>query len=83
MSKRFVSCVVDLILVAIVAELIFAGLLQVTVNSTFYNDAAAKLEEEISYYEKWTEETSDPLSLTKQAKLSLTVCSMHKEEAVC
>lgn len=57
MSKRFVSCVVDLILVAIVAELIFAGLLQVTVNSTFYNDAAAKLEEEISYYEKWTEET--------------------------
>lgn len=56
-SKRFVCCVIDLILVALFAELIFLGLFQITKNTSAYNAAEATVNDEIAYYEMLTEET--------------------------
>lgn len=57
MSKRFVGCVIDFIIVALFAELVFMGLLQITVNTSAYSAAEATVDEEIAFYEKLTEET--------------------------
>lgn len=57
MSKRFVCCVIDLILVALLAELIFMGLFQITQNTSAYSAAKATVKDEIAYYESLTEET--------------------------
>lgn len=57
MSKRFVCCVIDMVLVALVAELIFMGLLQITRSTPAYTDATTTINEEIEYYERLTEQT--------------------------
>ena len=57
MSKRFVCCVIDMVLVVLVAELIFMGLLQITRSTPAYNNATAAINEEIEYYERLTEQT--------------------------
>lgn len=57
MGKRFVCCVIDLILVAILAELVFMGIFQITKNTALYNEATKTINEEIAYYEDLTEET--------------------------
>ena len=57
MSKRFVCCVIDMVLVALVAEIIFMGLLQITRSTPAYNNATAAINEEIEYYERLTEQT--------------------------
>lgn len=57
MSKRFVCCVVNLILVAFLAELIFVGLFQITKNSSDYKEAQSTITEEIAYYEELTKDT--------------------------
>lgn len=57
MSKRFVCCVIDMVLVALVAELIFMGLLQITRSTPAYTNATAAINEEIEYYERLTEQT--------------------------
>ena len=57
MSKRFVCCVIDMVLVALVAELIFMGLLQITRSTSAYNNATTAINEEIEYYERLTEQT--------------------------
>ena len=57
MSKRFVCCVIDLVLVALVAELIFMGLFLITKNTDAYRDATSAISDEIEYYESLTEKT--------------------------
>ena len=57
MSKRFVCCVIDLVLVALVAELIFMGVIQITRNTSAYTDATTAINDEIEYYERMTEDT--------------------------
>ena len=56
-SKRFAACVIDMVLVAFVAELLFMGLLQITKNSEAYKAAEDTIAEEIAYYEELTEDT--------------------------
>ncbi len=56
-SKRFVCCVIDMIIIALAAELIFAGLFQITKNTPAYADASSTVMEEIAYYEELTEST--------------------------
>ncbi len=56
-SKRFVCCVIDLILVALLSALIFKGLFAITENSGRYKDAEVALSDEIAYYETLTEGT--------------------------
>lgn len=56
-SKRFVCCVIDLLLIAILAEGIFAGLFLITKNSAAYIAAESTIEDEIEYYEALTENT--------------------------
>lgn len=56
-SKRFVCCVIDFILVALVAELIFTGLFQIAKNTSAYTDASSSVKDEIAYYEQLTEDT--------------------------
>ena len=57
LSKRFVCWAIDFILVALVAGVIFSGLFQITQNTSAYKAAKQTVDEEISYYEKLTEET--------------------------
>ena len=57
LSKRFVACVIDLVLVALLAEGIFAMAFQIAKSSSAYTEAAEALTEEISYYEDLTEGT--------------------------
>lgn len=57
MSKRFVCCVIDMILVAILAELVFMGLFKITQNTALYNGAMETIDEEIAYYEDLTKDT--------------------------
>ena len=57
LSKRFVACVIDLFLVALIAEGIFAGAFQITKSTSAYTAAEAVLDSEISYYEDLTEDT--------------------------
>jgi len=57
MSKRFVCCVIDMILVALLAELVFMGLFQITQSTSAYSAAKATVKDEIAYYESLTEET--------------------------
>ena len=46
-----------MIIIALAAELIFAGLLQITKNTPAYADASSTVMEEIAYYEDFTEAT--------------------------
>ena len=57
MSKRFVCCVIDMLLVAILAELVFMGAINITYQSSAYKEAVATIDEEIEYYESLTERT--------------------------
>ena len=57
LSKRFVCCVIDLILVALLAEGIFAGLFAITKNTPAFTSAETILNDEIAYYESMTEKT--------------------------
>lgn len=56
-SKRFVCFVIDLVLVALLAEGIFAGAFVITKSTSAYTEAAKILDEEIAYYEDLTEKT--------------------------
>lgn len=56
-GKRFVCWVTDMILVALLAELLFMGLLPITQNTGRYRAAEKTVAEEIAYYEQLTEET--------------------------
>lgn len=57
LSKRFVCWVIDLILVALLAEVIFVGAFQITQNIPAYKGAQNTINDEITYYEELTEET--------------------------
>lgn len=57
LSKRFVCCVIDMILVALLAEITFLGIFQFTKNTSAYKEAEQTVADEIAYYEKLTEET--------------------------
>lgn len=57
MGKRFVCCVVDMILVAIVAELIFFGSFRIATNTKAYKDATEAVNEEVAYYNELTKQT--------------------------
>lgn len=54
MGKRFVACVVDMLLVVFVAAVIFSGIFAITKSTDSYKKAAATVEEEISIYEELT-----------------------------
>lgn len=56
-SKRFVCWVIDLILVALLAEVIFLGAFQITQSTSAYKDAQKTINDEIDYYEELTKET--------------------------
>ncbi len=56
-SKRFACWATDLIIVALVAELIFTGLFQIVQGTAAYRAAENDLNAEIAYYESFTEET--------------------------
>ncbi len=56
-GTRFVACVTDMLLVALVASLLFAGLFRITVSTNAYKDAEATSALEIDYYESLTERT--------------------------
>ena len=56
-AKRFVCCVIDLLLIGILAEAIFAGLFLITKGSAAYIAADSTIEDEIKYYETLTAET--------------------------
>lgn len=56
-STRFVCCVTDMLLVALVASLLFAILLPITRGTQAYKDAEATALAEIDYYESLTEKT--------------------------
>lgn len=56
-GKRFVCWVTDMILVALLAELLFVGLLPITQNTGRYQAAEKTVADEIAYYEQMTEET--------------------------
>jgi len=56
-SKRFVACIIDLLLVAILAEVLFLGLFRIAQNTAAYRNAQATVDDEISYYEQLTDET--------------------------
>ena len=56
-GRRFVCCVIDLLLVALVAELIFAGAFAITKSTPAYIEAQEKIKDEIDYYQQLTEET--------------------------
>lgn len=57
LSKRFVCRVIDLILVALLAEVVFMGLFLITQSTSAYKEAELTVDEEIAYYEKLTEGT--------------------------
>lgn len=57
LSKRFVCWVIDFVLVALIAGVIFAGLFQITQNTSAYNAAKEAVNDEIAYYEQLTKET--------------------------
>ena len=57
LSKRFVCCVIDMILVALLSELIFMGLFGITKSTVAYREAKESISEEIAYYEALTEKT--------------------------
>ena len=57
MRKRFVSCVIDMLIVIFLASCLFLGLFGITKNSAGYKDSMSIVESEIKYYEKLTEET--------------------------
>ena len=57
MGKRFVCCVIDLILVAILAEIVFMGAFKITQNTTLYNGAMETIDKEIAYYEDLAKDT--------------------------
>lgn len=56
-SKRFACWVTDMILVALLAELLFIGFFQITQNTQRYKDARRTVADEIAYYEQLTEKT--------------------------
>lgn len=56
-TRRFVCCVIDLLLIAILAEAIFAGSFLITKSSAAYIAADSAIEDEIRYYETLTAET--------------------------
>lgn len=56
-SKRFVCWVIDLILVALLAEVLFLGAFQITQNTSAYKKAQQSINDEIAYYEELTKDT--------------------------
>ncbi len=56
-SKRFACWVVDMILVALLAELLFMGAYPLIQNTQQYKSAESTLADEIAYYEQLTEKT--------------------------
>lgn len=56
-SKRFACWVADMILVALLAELLFMGAFPIARNTQQYKAATSTLAEEIAYYEQLTEKT--------------------------
>ena len=57
MSKRFVCCVIDMLLVGLLAELIFMGAINITYQSSAYKEAVATIDREIKYYDSLIAET--------------------------
>lgn len=57
MSKRFVCCVIDMLLVGLLAELIFMGAINITYSSSAYKEAVAAVGREVEYYEDLTADT--------------------------
>ena len=57
LSKRFVCFVIDFILVALIAGVVFSGLFQITENTSAYKASKKTVEDEIAYYEQFTKET--------------------------
>ncbi len=57
MSRRFVAGVIDMILVALLAGLIFSVAFGFTARSGGYKNAEATVQDEIAYYERFTEDT--------------------------
>jgi len=56
-SKRFVCWVTDMVLVALLAELLFMVFFPIMQNTQIYKDAQKTVAEEIAYYEQLTEKT--------------------------
>ena len=56
-GRRFVCWVTDMILVALLAELLFMGMFPITQSTGQYKAAEKTVADEIAYYERLTEET--------------------------
>ena len=56
-STRFIAGVIDIVLVALLAGLIFSGAFRITSRSERYEEADAAIRDEIAYYERLTEQT--------------------------
>ena len=56
-STRFIAGVIDIVLVALLAGLIFSGAFFITSRSERYEEAEAAVRDEIDYYERLTEDT--------------------------
>ena len=56
-STRFIAGVIDIVLVALLAGLIFSGAFLITSRSERYEEAEAAVRDEIDYYERLTEDT--------------------------
>lgn len=57
MSKRFISCVIDMMLVMALALGLFAISFSILKNTNMYSSVDESIKEEIKYYEKYSEET--------------------------
>ena len=56
-STRFIAGVIDIVLVALLAGIIFSGAFLITSRSERYEEAEAAVRDEIDYYERLTEDT--------------------------
>lgn len=56
-STRFIAGVIDIVLVALLAGIIFSGAFFITSRSERYEEAEAAVRDEIDYYERLTEDT--------------------------
>lgn len=90
MGKRFICCVIDMLLVALLAELIFMGVINITYASSAYKEAVATVDREIEYYENLTADThlveySDgervPSEVIVRKNICRAICLSHERFA--
>ena len=57
MSKRFVCCVIDMIILIFITALVFSGIFKITENTSAYKEQTKIVNTEVDYYNKFISET--------------------------